>query len=140
MLFINVPSSSENGTKYQVTTNSTIAHEFQHMINYNMRATNGVSEDLWVNEGLAQVAEDVCGYGYHTGANTGVINAFLGNFSSYSLLKHESPLASYGFDYLFVRYLIDRGVTPKDLLNTNLIGVANVEAVLNGKRISPYFI
>lgn len=139
MFFMSVPTTNFNGKAYQDNANSTLAHEFQHMINYNMRVTNNVSEELWVNEGLAQVAEDICGYGYHTGANSHVLNAFLSSFSSYSLLKHEMPHASYGFDYLFVRYLVDRGVTPKDLLNTNLVGVANVEARLKEKNIAEDF-
>lgn len=139
IFFIGVPTPNFNGERYQNDANSTLAHEFQHMINYNMRVTNGVAEEEWVDEGLAQVAEDACGYGYHTGANSHILNAFLSSFGSYSLLKHERPHASYGFDYLFVRYLIDRGVTPKDLLNTNLVGVANVEARLKEKNIAENF-
>jgi hypothetical protein len=42
----------------------TIAHEYQHLINFVAKAAAGSgSEDLWLDEGLAAFAEDVSGYG-----------------------------------------------------------------------------
>ena len=39
---------------------STLAHEFQHMINWNVKTvTNGVSPRTWYNEMLSQVSEDM---------------------------------------------------------------------------------
>ncbi len=55
---------------------STLAHEFQHLINFNQHCllrSCSTSKDLeaaWVNEGLSMVAEDEAGYGWHPVAYT----------------------------------------------------------------------
>ncbi len=48
---------------------STLAHEFQHLINFNQHCPLGpcqAPEATWLNEGLSMVAEDEAGYGWHS--------------------------------------------------------------------------
>lgn len=139
IFYMNVPTTTLNGSRYQQHSAGVLAHEFQHMINYNVHVQYHIEEEVWLNEGLSQVAQDVCGYGYQYGTLSFVISPFLNNFKSYSLLNHEFSLASYGYDYLFTRYLVDRGVTPGDLVNSSLAGKANVEARLKAKNIAGDF-
>jgi hypothetical protein len=41
-------------------TDNTVAHEFQHMIN--AQTGNGGAQDIWINEGLSHLAEEVVGH------------------------------------------------------------------------------
>ena len=49
-------------TKRQVRriTDNTVAHEFQHLIN--AQSGNGGAQDVWLNEGLSHLAEEVAGH------------------------------------------------------------------------------
>ena len=49
---------TSNGLNVAITT---AAHEFQHMINWNYHRT--IPELTFINEGLSEVAQTVCGYG-----------------------------------------------------------------------------
>ena len=56
MLFMDIYPSVVGSEEFY----STIAHEFQHLINFsNTTLVNGVSQDLWINEGLSSGAEYV---------------------------------------------------------------------------------
>ncbi len=41
-------------------TENTVAHEFQHLIN--AQSGNGGAQDIWINEGLSHLAEEVVGH------------------------------------------------------------------------------
>lgn len=128
-------SLSSNVTRYGV-----MAHEFQHMVNfYQKRQYGGTSlyEAVWLNEGLAKYAEEVCGFGILDGdANTAsLIKLSQENFASLSLTEFVG-LNSYGLSYLFVRFLAQEGrfgTTSRDvtrkLVNSSLTGTANIRAV-----------
>lgn len=80
-----------------------IAHEFQHMIHWNVDR----NETAWINEGLSELAVDINGYavdgfGYLFSMNPDLqLNFWPGNEQGDS-----SP--HYGSSYLFMRYLYDR--------------------------------
>ena len=130
--------------KYSLTSTitrfGTIAHEFQHMVNYYQKQRlggTGTFESVWLNEGMSKYAEDVCGYGILNGdANSAsLIKLSQENFKSLSLTNF-SGINSYGLSYLFVRFLAQenrfgttyREVTRK-LIDSSLTGKANVVAV-----------
>jgi hypothetical protein len=53
-------------------TDNTVAHEFQHLIN--AQTGNGGAQDIWINEGLSHLAEEVVGHainGVDPGTNLG---------------------------------------------------------------------
>ncbi len=114
---------------------SIFAHEFQHMINSGQRHivqgdvyTEG--EDLWLNEGLSHLAENLCGY---DAQNTARVKLYL--HASESDHKHSSlaledagnQLAERGGSYLFCRYLADRWPgSPMSLIGGPEAGAENV--------------
>ncbi|HNY12688.1 MAG TPA: carboxypeptidase-like regulatory domain-containing protein [Candidatus Wallbacteria bacterium] len=141
MFYMSVPKQSFQGTNYQVNTLGVLAHEFQHMINWNQHNnfSAGSIEDSWLNEGLSQVAQDICGYGYQYGTLAFIMDPFLRSPESYSLTKFQFGLGYYGYAYLFTRYLIDRGAVPQNLVKTSNIGKANVEAEVKRAGLSSSF-
>jgi hypothetical protein len=125
-----------------ITRYGTLAHEFQHMVNFWQKRINGgqgVFEATWLNEGLSKYSEEVCGYGILQGdENTALlIKLSQENFSTLSLTEW-SGLNSYGLSYLFVRFLAAEGrygTTYRDitraLVKSGLSGKTNVETVTN---------
>ncbi|GAB4269704.1 MAG: hypothetical protein Kow0029_05900 [Candidatus Rifleibacteriota bacterium] len=123
-----------------ITRYGTLAHEFQHMVNFWQKRINGgqgVFEATWLNEGLSKYSEEVCGYGILNGdQNTALlIKLSQENFGNLSVTEWTG-LNSYGLSYLFVRFLAQenrygttyREITRK-LVQSNLTGIQNVEAV-----------
>lgn len=121
-----------------ITLYGTMAHEFQHMVNYWQKRVNGGNyEATWLNEGMSKYAEEVCGYGILQGdQNTALlIELSQENFSSLSLTDWQG-LNSYGLSYLFVRFLAQEnryGTTYREvtraLISSGLTGTANVAAI-----------
>jgi hypothetical protein len=111
-----------------------LAHEFLHMILFNYRVLiygGGVygdyMEELWINEGLAHIAEDLNGF---DASNIGRSNLYLENPGDVTLIYGGDALDERGAEFLFLRYLGDRFGTRvfRDLVQTKKTGVANVEA------------
>lgn len=116
----------------------TVAHEFQHMIN--AQVGGGAVSDVWINEGLSHLAEEVVGHatlGFTPGselataqlgadfatfekyyiANFGNLGRYLGSPSSPALLLQIDPGAPATFrmrgaGWAFVRYVLDQYATP----------------------------
>lgn len=112
-----------------------LAHEFLHMILFNYRVLvfgGGTSteyyEDLWLEEGLAHIAEDVNGY---TGSNIARAKLFLDDPGSVSLIYGGDGLEERGASFLFLRLIGDRYGEEafKSLVQTKESGTANVETV-----------
>ena len=82
--------------------NSVLAHEFQHMIHWNLDP----NEDSWVNEGLSELAKFLAGYG-----QSSFLPAYLQNpdlqLTSWGQEDYERR-ANYGASFLFALYLYDR--------------------------------
>jgi immune inhibitor A len=79
-----------------------LAHELQHLAQY----LNDPMEDAWFNEGLSQLAEDVCGFEQRERG------ASLFAHPDHPLLRWHSDAGlaqrDYAASYLFTRYLADR--------------------------------
>ncbi len=112
---------------------SIFAHEFQHMINTGQRYIiqgdlNSPGEELWLNEGLSHLGENLCGY---DAQNTARVKLYLqgGVHAATSLIQGPATLAERGAAYLFCRYLADRwpGVAfTRSLIGGPAAGPANV--------------
>ncbi len=125
-----------------LTSFGTLAHEFQHLINFTQKAARlnyRLAEDTWLDEGLSMYAMEVAGYGlpagdYHIAKD---LRGFEDNPADYSLTDWASnPNGfAYGQSYLYVRYLVDRFGTDvvKRILGTDKAGVACMESVLAGQ-------
>lgn len=117
---------------------STVAHEFQHMINFSQKNfEKGISEELWINEGLSVYAEEINGYGLAWGSDDLFFKIacfeYYAPLISANWLSYLSPpyvYAQYASSYLFVSYLAEQygQASIKSILSSRLTGKANVEA------------
>ncbi len=106
------PLMGMGGTKDVSAAYSTLAHEFQHMINYNQKVfvQGHDNMDTWMDEGLAMAAEQI----YEGSALQDRIDYY--NYDSdivngHSLLDWDyygDTLANYSLSYLFMQYLKDQ--------------------------------
>ncbi len=82
-----------------------LAHYFQHLINFNQHALVRRSdvEEIWLNEGLSHVAQDLV---THENNNYAFVRAYLRQPGGTGL-STPGTLATRGAAYLFVRSLVD---------------------------------
>lgn len=104
-----------------------LAHEFQHMIHWNQDR----GEDLWLNEGLSEYAQELAGYA--PSANFAAL--FLGDPDLPLTIWGANPGANapyYGSSYLFVAYLAQRFGDDflRALVSEQRNGAAGVERAL----------
>lgn len=123
-----------------------LAHEFQHMVNFNQRVLvrdAEANEAVWLSEGLAQYAEELVARAYEANGDSegvalfrgGVIDRarrYLSQPEAISLVVSvgQGTLAERGGGYLHVAYLADRFGEDivGSLTRTMRTGVTNVEA------------
>lgn len=120
----------------------TLAHEYQHLINYYAKVLNRGSsrESRWLDEALSTFAEDALGYGSDAFANVG---RYLDGVSDTSLTgfglnasgeDDADSIERRGMGLLFVRYIFEQrggatyGSGPADLTDNG--GVAAVRALV----------
>ena len=133
-----VPDPALGGTDWKersiLAIKSTLAHEFQHMILFNYRVLiygEGMiytyMEELWLNEGLSHIAEDL--NGFHID-NIGRANLFMvGPWDTKLTFRSDDNLENRGAAYLFLRLLGDRfgeGIY-RNLVQSYYSGTVNVE-------------
>ncbi len=109
---------------------SLLAHEFQHLINFNQHVLvrQGLSEASWLNEGLSHLAEDLVEEPPND--NYQLVRIFLSEPGAVGLSRGMLTLATRGAAYLFVRSLVDllgEGVLLR-LVQTDRVDRENVEA------------
>lgn len=92
----------------------TLAHEYQHMINFARAKSQSPvkTETLWLNEALSHLAEDLTGYG---ASNLPAVAEYLGKWNtagiSVSLAgsgNNFDSVAMRGVSYLYLRYLFEK--------------------------------
>jgi hypothetical protein len=121
---------------------STIAHEHEHMISFGYRfieVGNSVNlaftQELWMEEGMAHIAEDLNGL---DADNIARVNLYLGNPRRTSLLGNAElrpydidTLEQRGCSYMFLRYLGDQEGDDiyKTLARSSCLGAACIESV-----------
>ncbi|MBA3727770.1 MAG: immune inhibitor A [Actinobacteria bacterium] len=98
-----------NSTLFNPTTDtytSILAHEFYHMIQF----ANDANEETWVNEGMADVAIEVNGFGSLTSSHTSdyAVNA------EDQLTHWDGQLYDYGNAYSFFSYFLEHYGPPDD--------------------------
>ncbi len=112
------PTMGDNPASPDVTTAySTLAHEFQHMVNFNRNyiVEGSVTMETWLNEALSMASEHM-----YEGVQEGRIDYYNGSAgirSGRSLLEWSSSevLANYSLSYLFSQYLrtqVEQGSDP----------------------------
>jgi hypothetical protein len=170
-LLVPDPNGLVNGNKIftkdfvSSVTNATIAHEYQHLINFGRRrilaATVQPVEEVWLNEGLSHIAEELLFYrrsgrtprANFSGADfttVDIVNEWVDdasgdflNFDSYAFASAVSSpfsandaLATRGGTWSFLRYVADQkfasdGTFWYNLVNSGDVGIVNIENRLN---------
>lgn len=127
-------------------TPAVLAHEFQHMVNFNERVLELESEGveaIWLSEGMAQYAEEVVALEYDAVGDAASaalfrsgtrarVRRYLQGTDTVSLIisTGQGSLSERGAGFLFVTYLEDQigGDLLRRLTRTTRTGVGNVEA------------
>lgn len=129
IIYIDIGSLASGGGSYYAT----LAHEFQHMVHWNMRPR----EDAWLNEGAAELAMRLTGHG-----TSGVQYSFLANPDTQLNDWAEEPseaIAHYAAAYLFVSYLAEKAggyESIKEILAQDGDGLERIDRYLRGKNLS----
>lgn len=131
------------------TIKSTLAHEFQHLIFFNNRATkyqyvSDYNSEVWINEGLSMVAEDLAIKGPEYKHNPDLddrVKAYLQNSSYDSLCTWNNNVADYAPAYMFMRYFVDRFTEEKikSLIVSNEFGTNMLTSVAGGTTFTQLF-
>ncbi len=129
----------------------TLAHEFQHMVNFSRRRARGLVEERWLDEGLATFAEWVLSSRLGGPPATGLapsphLSRFLENPSICLTDNREAVwfddrflFRQYGASFLFVFYLVEqfggvadesRAALTRRFVEQPCVGAAAVEAAL----------
>ncbi len=126
MVFVSTYSAWPGTDSYH----STLAHEFQHLIHWNVDA----NEETWVNEGASMLAEDINGYAPDYGAID--MYASLPDLQLNTWASDDPEMsAHYGASYLFMRYLLDRfGSTAiAEIVASPSNGIVGIDEVLRSR-------
>ena len=124
-----VGSNAENPYMYE----GTFAHEFQHLIHFD----RDPDEPSWVDEGCADLAGYICGYGHPAGH----IAYYMAYHPITSLTYWGGELENYGASYLFALYLYEQFGGEsfiRELVSEEANGIEGIENTLanNGYKIS----
>lgn len=129
----------ETGDDYVDLIIGVAAHEFEHMISFNWHVcknkagcpNQGQQEALWLDEGLAHMAEAINGLEEQNLLRSGL---FLATPQQTTLVGGGNELDERGASYLFVQYMVDRlgedvlGRLVRDAGLAGLSGIGNVDA------------
>ncbi|HBM97331.1 TPA: hypothetical protein DD394_07575 [bacterium UBP9_UBA11836] len=139
---------------------STIAHEFQHMCDFNQKVCldgefSGQYEDTTINEGKSTLAEDLCGFRMRaededTDEKTvapsnsylfKTTSAYLANPGKVSLLSFNNALGEYGQAYLLMKYITDRYGTSTitEIATSPNVSFDNIEDVTGTEFSQLYY-
>ena len=111
---------------------STLAHEFQHMIHWNVDR----NEDTWLNEGFAMLAELINNYSTGSHDSTYVHSPDI-QLTSWGE-PGESNIPHYGASFLFTAYLLDRfgEEATQAIVASPLNGMESIDQVLQQLAIT----
>lgn len=94
-------------------TAGVIAHEFQHLLFYNesvLAERPTEIEDIWINEGFSELAQDIAGFGYKQDNpyQDYRIQEYIKIPWKVSVISWEQQIEDYAASYLFARYIYDQ--------------------------------
>jgi len=132
MFFLNMSESSDIKR-----SSAFIAHEFQHLISFNIKEIiNKVSDDIWLNELRSEYAVTLVGYDepYIGSTLDRRAAAFLENPRD-SVTEWKNLISDYGSVSIFGEYLRQRWSSKlfKDMLSSKLTGIPSVEEALRAQ-------
>lgn len=115
----------------------TFAHEYQHLLH----SDADPDEETWVNEGCADFAQFLCGYGHPDSHVKDAINKPENSLVLWGDQGDLDILSDYGHAYLWTLYLNDKFGSPliQAIFNNPENGIAGVNAALQGAGIDRTF-
>ncbi len=130
-----------NAEKSDYQTLATISHEFQHLINQNektnqqgLNPSGAREENLTVNEGLSELAEEVCGFTLQSGNDlmATVCNDYLKKPQDHKFFNFSETGNGYGQGYLFFKYVREHfgDSVIRSICTNPETGLANLNAKL----------
>lgn len=119
-------------TRLESTFFGTTAHEYQHLIHDD----NDPYETTWLNEGMSDFAEYLCGYGHpesHVGDFLQYPENSLVDWDEHGNLDPPETLADYGQAYLLQLYLHDQfgADFTREVAMSPISGFESINAVLD---------
>lgn len=139
------PTMGSSTTKDVTSAYEILAHEFQHMVNYNQNVLiEGTDSDMdtWLNEGLSMAAEEIYS-GHGLIERVAYYNVSSSIENGHSLLfwdDYGDVLSNYALSYLFMQYIkiqTNQGDRIfKEILNDSNNNYVAIENVVK-KYISP---
>ena len=110
---------------------STLAHEFQHMIHWNLDR----NEDLWLDEGFSVLAQFINGYtvgGYDT-SYAAQPDTQLNDWA----LDQAATAPHYGAAFLYLDYILSRfgAAITQAIVNSPLHGLQSIDSVLSSHAV-----
>lgn len=150
MLFITTyKPTSRSDSEWLSIIQGTMAHEFQHLIFFNNRVLKYNTDpeydsEVWINEGLSMVAEDLAIMGpgnLHNPDLDDRVKDYLSNSSGNSLCTWGDLVADYAPAYMFMRYFVDRygENNINNLLSSYSIGTNMLTTVATGNTFTQLF-
>jgi len=117
---------------------ATLAHELQHLLNFERRCVERPCdgpEEVWINEALSKVAEDLAGFGWNSSGGRSEGSAYLGRpagtlrgYDGRSLTQWEGdPIGNYQGVHSFLRLFTDR--KGSDLVARVAFGAGGVQGL-----------
>ncbi len=131
------PDASWTGETWLDATCETIAHEFQHLINFsdrlkkvNYQMNSVVDEEVWLDEALSMGAEIRYRLSVGDLAGESRYNNYVSYISKTQLTVFTNKLWEYGCVGLCAHYLYEQGGAERirNIVTSGLRGTANVEA------------
>ncbi|MEM2110506.1 MAG: immune inhibitor A [Candidatus Bathyarchaeia archaeon] len=113
---------------------STFAHEFQHLIHSDIDH----DETLWVDEGCADLAGYVCGYGFPASH----ISEYLIYWWATSLVIWQNQLSNYGATFLWTFYVYEHYGSQRiiwDIVHEQANGIEGYNNVFKAHKIRKNF-
>jgi immune inhibitor A len=107
------------------------AHEYQHLLHDDYDP----AEDLWINEGLADWAMDLCGYSAASSHLEDLINFPENSLVAWGDQGDLEILADYGLAYMYQEYMYEHyglDFIQNEFQDGTLQGIASVDSVLAG--------
>lgn len=134
LIYLNV-----NFLNKQADIKSFLAHEFQHMINWNEKAKIfNANEDIWLNEALSEYAPTILGYDSIYGGSS--LEANVSDFNrnpSDSLTEWKNSNHDYSNVNIFMQYLVGRygNNILRSIISTPKTGITAINDAL--QKIDP---
>lgn len=147
MIYVTTSIYASSPSNWVNVVKGTIAHEFQHLINFSYYTIRGGDMQPWMDEGLAMVAMDIAiaGPGSHYSDTTDDwVEYYLNYTKDLALTNWQDD--HYGNSYLFMRYFADRfgedklkNIVSSTYNNENAIVAASGASVTFSELLRDWF-